>query len=271
MWSGDGGSGVTQHVRGGPEPTPPGRAAGVQHVAPGAASRGTGSILPFCAHRPPSPHTWFFWGGGRLVSCPVIPRSSRPLVPSLFTAGPARGLRQLLRRTPPRLPCPLRQLTPFHPAAQRKTLPRGRRHLGRHVHLRGHGGQQHPERGDVQVPGGAAAPEAGLGAARRGPGKPGRRRAGRQRALCLQFSSYPKCTLHEDYGRLWEGRQFCDVEFVLGEVGAPRPPCPPGPCPGPCPPLSPASPRRRRSACRATWPSSRRAAAGSAGRSPRRG
>lgn len=36
--------------------------------------------------------------------------------------------------------------------------------------------------------------------------------------LPLQFSCYPKCTLHEDYGRLWEGRQFCDVEFVLGEV-----------------------------------------------------
>lgn len=38
--------------------------------------------------------------------------------------------------------------------------------------------------------------------------------------LLLQFSCYPKCTLHEDYGRLWESRQFCDVEFVLGEVGA---------------------------------------------------
>ena len=35
----------------------------------------------------------------------------------------------------------------------------------------------------------------------------------------LQFSSYPKCTLHEDYGKLWENRQFCDVEFILGEVG----------------------------------------------------
>ena len=38
--------------------------------------------------------------------------------------------------------------------------------------------------------------------------------------LLPQFSCYPKCTLHEDYGRLWESRQFCDVEFVLGEVGA---------------------------------------------------
>lgn len=36
----------------------------------------------------------------------------------------------------------------------------------------------------------------------------------------MQFSCYPKCTLHEDYGRLWESRQFCDVEFVLGEVSA---------------------------------------------------
>ena len=34
-----------------------------------------------------------------------------------------------------------------------------------------------------------------------------------------QFSCYPKCTLHEDYGKLWENRQFCDVEFILGEVG----------------------------------------------------
>lgn len=36
--------------------------------------------------------------------------------------------------------------------------------------------------------------------------------------IILQFSSYPKCTLHEDYGKLWENRQFCDVEFILGEV-----------------------------------------------------
>ncbi|KFV67325.1 Leucine-zipper-like transcriptional regulator 1, partial [Dryobates pubescens] len=33
----------------------------------------------------------------------------------------------------------------------------------------------------------------------------------------FQFSCYPKCTLHEDYGRLWENRQFSDLEFVLGE------------------------------------------------------
>lgn len=32
----------------------------------------------------------------------------------------------------------------------------------------------------------------------------------------FQFSSYPKCTLHEDYGRLLENKQFCDVDFVVG-------------------------------------------------------
>ncbi|KAF3850871.1 hypothetical protein F7725_012643 [Dissostichus mawsoni] len=31
------------------------------------------------------------------------------------------------------------------------------------------------------------------------------------------FSCYPQCTLHEDYGKLFENRQFCDVEFILGE------------------------------------------------------
>nr|XP_056723471.1 leucine-zipper-like transcriptional regulator 1 isoform X1 [Euleptes europaea] len=33
----------------------------------------------------------------------------------------------------------------------------------------------------------------------------------------FQFSCYPKCTLHDDYGRLWENRQFSDLAFVLGE------------------------------------------------------
>ncbi|MEE6512187.1 hypothetical protein FKM82_019113 [Ascaphus truei] len=33
----------------------------------------------------------------------------------------------------------------------------------------------------------------------------------------FQFSGYPKCSLHEDYGRLFENQQFCDLEFVLGE------------------------------------------------------
>jgi hypothetical protein len=32
----------------------------------------------------------------------------------------------------------------------------------------------------------------------------------------LQFSCYPKCTLHDDLGKLLEGRRFCDVEFVVG-------------------------------------------------------
>ncbi|XP_046979238.1 leucine-zipper-like transcriptional regulator 1 isoform X1 [Schistocerca americana] len=32
----------------------------------------------------------------------------------------------------------------------------------------------------------------------------------------FQFSCYPKCTLHEDFGKLLESRQFCDVEFVVG-------------------------------------------------------
>jgi hypothetical protein len=33
----------------------------------------------------------------------------------------------------------------------------------------------------------------------------------------FQFSSYPKCTIHDDYGRLLESKQFCDVDFVVGE------------------------------------------------------
>ena len=32
----------------------------------------------------------------------------------------------------------------------------------------------------------------------------------------FQLSSYPKCTLHEDYGRLLDNKEFCDVEFLLG-------------------------------------------------------
>ncbi|XP_044740473.1 leucine-zipper-like transcriptional regulator 1 isoform X2 [Chrysoperla carnea] len=32
----------------------------------------------------------------------------------------------------------------------------------------------------------------------------------------FQFSSYPKCTLHDDYGKILESRLFCDVEFVVG-------------------------------------------------------
>ncbi|XP_033223341.1 leucine-zipper-like transcriptional regulator 1 [Belonocnema kinseyi] len=33
----------------------------------------------------------------------------------------------------------------------------------------------------------------------------------------FQFSSYPKCTLHDDFGRLLNNRLFCDVEFIVGE------------------------------------------------------
>ncbi|XP_054279790.1 leucine-zipper-like transcriptional regulator 1 [Macrosteles quadrilineatus] len=32
----------------------------------------------------------------------------------------------------------------------------------------------------------------------------------------FQFSCYPKCTLHDDFGKFLESRQFCDVEFLLG-------------------------------------------------------
>uniref|UniRef100_A0A8C3L0N2 Leucine zipper like transcription regulator 1 n=1 Tax=Chrysolophus pictus TaxID=9089 RepID=A0A8C3L0N2_CHRPC len=38
-----------------------------------------------------------------------------------------------------------------------------------------------------------------------------------EKSFWIWFSCYPKCTLHEDYGRLWENRQFSDLEFVLGE------------------------------------------------------
>ncbi|XP_063992111.1 leucine-zipper-like transcriptional regulator 1 [Diachasmimorpha longicaudata] len=33
----------------------------------------------------------------------------------------------------------------------------------------------------------------------------------------FQFSCYPKCTLHDDFGRLLLSRQFCDVEFIVGK------------------------------------------------------
>ena len=32
----------------------------------------------------------------------------------------------------------------------------------------------------------------------------------------FQFSSYPKCTLHGDYGKLLESKLFCDLEFIVG-------------------------------------------------------
>lgn len=34
----------------------------------------------------------------------------------------------------------------------------------------------------------------------------------------FQFSSYPKCTLHDDFGRLLSLSLFCDVEFIVGEL-----------------------------------------------------
>lgn len=33
----------------------------------------------------------------------------------------------------------------------------------------------------------------------------------------FQFSSYPKCTLHDDFGRLLNSTLFCDVEFIVGD------------------------------------------------------
>jgi leucine-zipper-like transcriptional regulator 1 len=32
----------------------------------------------------------------------------------------------------------------------------------------------------------------------------------------FQFSSYPKCTLHDDFAKFLLNRQFCDVQFVVG-------------------------------------------------------
>lgn len=32
------------------------------------------------------------------------------------------------------------------------------------------------------------------------------------------FSNYPRCTLLEDFGRILESKQFCDMEFVLDDI-----------------------------------------------------
>ena len=32
----------------------------------------------------------------------------------------------------------------------------------------------------------------------------------------FQFSNYPKCTLHDDYGKLLESQMFCDLQFTVG-------------------------------------------------------
>ena len=29
------------------------------------------------------------------------------------------------------------------------------------------------------------------------------------------FSNYPRCTLHDDFGRLLDSGQFCDTEFIF--------------------------------------------------------
>lgn len=38
----------------------------------------------------------------------------------------------------------------------------------------------------------------------------------------FQFSSYPRCTLHDDFERLLRTHQFSDVEFVVGATGQSR-------------------------------------------------
>uniref|UniRef100_A0A1A9WLC5 BTB domain-containing protein n=1 Tax=Glossina brevipalpis TaxID=37001 RepID=A0A1A9WLC5_9MUSC len=32
----------------------------------------------------------------------------------------------------------------------------------------------------------------------------------------FQFSSYPKCTLREDFGKFFNDKQFCDIQFIVG-------------------------------------------------------
>lgn len=32
----------------------------------------------------------------------------------------------------------------------------------------------------------------------------------------MKFPTYPRCTLHDDFGKLLADRQFCDVQFVVG-------------------------------------------------------
>ncbi|KAH8386439.1 hypothetical protein KR093_000577 [Drosophila rubida] len=33
----------------------------------------------------------------------------------------------------------------------------------------------------------------------------------------FQFSSYPKCTLRDDFGKFYQEKQFCDIQFVVGD------------------------------------------------------
>lgn len=37
----------------------------------------------------------------------------------------------------------------------------------------------------------------------------------------FQFSSYPRCTLHDDFGRMLESRQLCDLRFLVGKDRVP--------------------------------------------------
>ncbi|XP_067636209.1 leucine-zipper-like transcriptional regulator 1 homolog [Eurosta solidaginis] len=32
----------------------------------------------------------------------------------------------------------------------------------------------------------------------------------------FQFSSYPKCTLRDDFGKFFQAKQFCDIQFIVG-------------------------------------------------------
>lgn len=32
----------------------------------------------------------------------------------------------------------------------------------------------------------------------------------------FQFPTYPRCTLHDDFGKFLTERQFCDVQFIVG-------------------------------------------------------
>lgn len=32
----------------------------------------------------------------------------------------------------------------------------------------------------------------------------------------FKFPTYPRCTLHDDFGKFLADRQFCDVQFIVG-------------------------------------------------------
>lgn len=81
-------------------------------MAPGAASRGTGSILSFCAHRPPFPPHVVFLGRGAsgLLSCdpPLFQATGAVLVYSQAGAGPQAA-------PPPDTPAPSLSPLPTDP------------------------------------------------------------------------------------------------------------------------------------------------------------